>query len=108
MLSISLVTVLLLDGGTTGGNTVVGAAVDVGAVGVVELIGISEAGVVGGGPKEELDINVMLFNVVFSSSQLGNVIFSGIIMIGHSVVSTSAPVMFREGGRIVLLLPLTD
>lgn len=100
MLSKSFDTVLLLDAGAGG------------AVGVV---GTAGAGVVEGGSKGELGINVMLLKVEFSSSQPGSVMFSGILIIGDSVMSSSVSVVFRAGGKtalfsvlVVVWLEITD
>lgn len=73
-----------------------------GGLGAVEAIGFSAADVVADDPMEELEINVMLLNVVFSSSQPGRVMFSGILIMGDSTISSC--VAFRGGGRAMLLL----
>ena len=89
MLNVSLVTVLLFS--AAGGG-----------LGAVKVIGFSAADVVADDPMEELEINAMLLNVVFSSSQPGRVMFLGILIMGDSMISSC--VAFRGDGRAMLLL----
>ena len=73
-----------------------------GAANVGDVAGVSKVAMLEG-LVEVFDIDVTLLNVVFSSSQSGNVMFSGILIIEDSSTASSTAEVFREGGKKLFL-----